>query len=71
MIEFYEDDHIELYHLKEDIGESVNLASKLPERASAMRLKLHHWQHEVGAQMPTVYAVRNERKQADPKRTTQ
>lgn len=53
LIEFYEDDHVELYDLKEDLAERNNLAQAKPEKAAAMRRKLNAWRARVGAQMPT------------------
>lgn len=53
LIEFFEDNHIELYNLREDIGEKDNLAMKLPDKAKQLRGKLHAWRAKVGAQMPT------------------
>ncbi len=53
LIEFYEDMHVELYNLKEDIGETTDLAAKLPEKARELRKVLHDWRADVGAQMPT------------------
>jgi arylsulfatase A len=53
LIEFYEDNHVELYNLKDDIGETKDLAATLPDKTSALRQKLHDWRQHVGAQMPT------------------
>ncbi|MGE3808378.1 MAG: sulfatase, partial [Gemmataceae bacterium] len=53
LIEFYEDNHVELYNLKDDIGEKTDLAKKLPERAEELREQLHAWRKSVDAQMPT------------------
>jgi hypothetical protein len=53
LVEFYEDNHVELYNLKEDIGETKDLAATLPEKTAALRQKLHKWRQTVGAQMPT------------------
>jgi arylsulfatase A-like enzyme len=53
LVEFYEDNRIELYHLSDDLGETKDLAKVEPERAAALRARLHHWREEVGAQMPT------------------
>lgn len=53
LVEFYEDNHVELYNLKEDIGETKDLAATLPEKTAALRQKLHDWRQRVGAQMPT------------------
>ncbi len=52
LIEFYEDNHVELYNLAADIGETKDLASALPEKADALRGQLHDWRHGVTAQMP-------------------
>ena len=53
LIEFLNDDRVELYNVKNDIGESHDLAAAMPERAAAMRERLHAWRAAVGAQMPT------------------
>ncbi|MFQ6132905.1 MAG: sulfatase [Armatimonadota bacterium] len=53
LIEFYEDMHVELYNLKQDIGEKNDLAEKMPKRADRLRRQLHAWREAVGAQMPT------------------
>jgi len=53
LIEFYEDDHLELYNLAKDIGEKKNLAAKMPERAAEMRKMLDDWRKSVKAAMPT------------------
>ena len=41
---------LELYNLKEDIGERTNLAQKMPARAEQMRRMLALWRYDVGAQ---------------------
>ena len=53
LVEFYEDGHVELYDLREDIGETRNLAEAAPDKAREFRRKLHQWRESVGAQMPT------------------
>jgi arylsulfatase A len=53
LIEFYNDSHVELYNLREHIGEQKDLAAAQPEKAKALRERLHAWQAEVGAQMAT------------------
>ena len=52
LIRFYDDDSIELYDLKEDIGEKNNLAKSKPELAKEMRAELDQWLKESGAKMP-------------------
>ncbi len=53
LIEFYEDMHVELYNLADDLGEKNDLAGRKPDLAAALRDRLHRWRQEVGAQMPT------------------
>lgn len=53
LIEFLADMRIELYNLKDDIGEQRDLASQLPDKVDELRKRLHAWREEVGAQMPT------------------
>ncbi|MBE0537859.1 MAG: sulfatase [Phycisphaerae bacterium] len=53
LIEFYEDMHLELYNLAEDLSEKNNLAAKMPQKANALRQMLHNWRKQVNAKMPT------------------
>jgi arylsulfatase A len=53
LVEFFEDDRIELYNLKDDIGETKDLAASMPEKAQELRKLLSDWRVAVGAQMPT------------------
>lgn len=53
LIEFHDDMRVELYNLREDIGEKNNLADQMPQKADELRRRLHVWRREVGAQMPT------------------
>ncbi|MCX6904309.1 MAG: DUF4976 domain-containing protein, partial [Verrucomicrobia bacterium] len=52
LIEFFDDLRVELYNLREDLGEQHNLAARMPEKAAQLRDRLHAWRKEVGAQMP-------------------
>jgi len=52
LIEFYEDGFVELYNLREDIGERKNLARSLSDKADEMRRDLDAWRKSVSAQMP-------------------
>lgn len=52
LIEFFEEDTVELYNLKTDISERNNLAASEPQRVKAMRAKLVAWRDETGAYMP-------------------
>ena len=53
VVEFFEDGQSELYNLKEDIGETKDLAAEMPEKVAELKTKLADWREEVGAQMPT------------------
>ena len=48
----YDDDSVELYDLKADIGEQHNLASEQPEVASRLQAKLQRWLKDSGAKLP-------------------
>lgn len=52
LIEFYEDNRIELYNLKEDISEKNNLTDKKPKKAEQLKRELHEWRKSVDALMP-------------------
>ncbi|MFQ6036670.1 MAG: sulfatase [Sedimentisphaerales bacterium] len=52
LIEFFEDDRLELYNLQDDIAEKNNLATEMPERAAQLQQRLAAWRKSVGAKMP-------------------
>ena len=52
LIEFFEDGRLELYNLKDDLGETTNLAARAPDRAAGLRARLDAWRKDVKAQMP-------------------
>ena len=54
LVELFDDMRVELYNLREDLGERHNLAEKMPAKVKELRARLHQWREEVGAQMPTV-----------------
>jgi arylsulfatase A-like enzyme len=53
LLEYFEDNHVELYNLEKDIGEQNDLAKTMPEKAKELRKHLHTWRKAVNAQMPT------------------
>jgi arylsulfatase A-like enzyme len=53
LIHFFEDDHVELYNLKDDLSEKTDLAAKNGPKVAELRTKLDAWRKEVGAQLPT------------------
>ncbi len=52
LIRFYDDDSVELYNLKSDLGEKNDLAATLPEKAAELRAELDRWLVESSAEMP-------------------
>jgi arylsulfatase A-like enzyme len=50
LIEFFDPGMVELYNLADDMGETRNLAEKMPEKTKEMKQILHSWQKEVGAE---------------------
>jgi arylsulfatase A-like enzyme len=53
LLEFFEDGRLELYNLKDDVGEKNNLAKQMPDRVKDLHRKLVAWRAEVKAPMPT------------------
>ncbi|MCP4642474.1 MAG: sulfatase [bacterium] len=53
LIEFFEDDHVELYNLRDDLGEQRDLAAANPDKVRKLRAMLDTWQKDVGARFPS------------------
>lgn len=49
LLDFYEEGYVELYNIKEDIGESINLASQLPEKRDELLNLINNWRKDVNA----------------------
>ena len=52
LMEFLEDNRLELYNLREDPSERNDLAQKNPQKTAELRDKLHAWRKQVNALMP-------------------
>jgi arylsulfatase A-like enzyme len=52
LIEFFEDNHLELYDLAQDPGEQRNLAATMPDRSSQLHAQLKGWRASLHAPMP-------------------
>ncbi len=52
LIQWYEDQRVELYNLKLDLQEKHDLAEAMPEKAAELRRMLQTWRDEVDAKMP-------------------
>jgi arylsulfatase A-like enzyme len=53
LLEFFEDNRLELYNLREDVGQTNNLAAKSPDRTRQLHERLVSWRKELQAPMPT------------------
>ena len=53
LIEVYETGKVELYNLREDIGESKDLAQQKPQLTAKLTKMLHDWRKQSGALMTT------------------
>ena len=53
LINVLESNTFELYNLKNDIGESIELSTKYPKKADKLKKDLQDWRNKIGAQMPT------------------
>jgi arylsulfatase A-like enzyme len=49
LIENYEDGSVQLYNLRDDVGERKDLAAAQADRVKQMRARLHAWYRETGA----------------------
>jgi len=52
LIKFFEDMHVELYNLKEDVGEKNDLAGGMPVKTNELRKMLHAWRAQTAAKVP-------------------
>ena len=59
LIEFYDENTVELYNLASDIGEQHDLSTEMPERAATMKSALDRWLEASGAKMPTPVGSRH------------
>jgi arylsulfatase A-like enzyme len=53
LMEFFEDGRLDLYNLKEDIGETKNLAAEQPAKTQELHAKMIAWRESIHAPMPT------------------
>ena len=59
LMEFLEDGRLELYNLRDDLGETKNLASSMPDKTKELHEKLLAWRASTKAPMPTKNAPKN------------
>jgi hypothetical protein len=53
LIEWFENNRVELFNLKTDFVEQNNLAGKEREKVKALQARLDQWRKDLGAKMPT------------------
>jgi arylsulfatase A-like enzyme len=53
LIEFFEDEGLELYNIDEDLGEENDLAEEMPQKARELHQMLVSWREQVDAKMPS------------------
>ncbi len=51
LLEYFENGTVQLFNLKEDIGEQYDLAASNPEKANELKAMLHQWREDIGANM--------------------
>lgn len=52
LLEYFENNTVQLFNLAQDIGEQHDLSTIEPEKAAELRNMLHEWRATVDAQMP-------------------
>jgi arylsulfatase A-like enzyme len=55
LLEFFEDGRLELYNLREDVGEKRNRAAEMPAKVQELHAKLAAWRQSVGARLPQLH----------------
>jgi len=55
LVEVFETGQVELYNLRDDLGEQNNLAAEMPELTGNLTQMLHDWRETSGAVMPVAH----------------
>lgn len=51
LLEYYENNTVQLFNLKKDIGEQNDISSSDPGKVNELRTKLHQWRENINAQI--------------------
>jgi arylsulfatase A-like enzyme len=51
LLEYYENNTVQLFNLKDDIEEQHDLSAEQPEKVKKLRDKLHNWRKQIDAKM--------------------
>lgn len=70
LLEFFEDAHVELYNLREDVGEKWDLAAAKPDLAKQLHSQLAAWRQAIGAPLPQRHAEKPTPARSKAKRGT-
>ncbi len=62
LIEYYENGTVQLFDLKKDIGEKVDLSKTKPKITQRLLKMFHDWRKEVDAQMPPLKTAQSKQK---------
>jgi len=54
LIEFFEDERVELYNLRDDIEEKKDLSEELPDMVKEMKRMLTQWRKKIEAKLPKI-----------------
>jgi arylsulfatase A-like enzyme len=52
LLEFFEDGRLELYNVKDDLGQKRNLVKTMPEKTQELHQKMVAWRKSLNAAMP-------------------
>jgi len=52
LIEWFETGRVELYRLRDDLGETRNLADRCPDKRNELHRALRQWREQIGAPVP-------------------
>ena len=53
LIEYFEDGGLELFNLRDDIGEQNNLVDRRPDKVAELQKVMYQWRKQVDAPIPT------------------
>ena len=52
LLEYFIDGHLELYNLKDDLGETIDLEARMPDITRDLHQRLRQWREDVNARLP-------------------
>jgi len=52
LIEYFENGSVQLFNLKEDLGEQNDLSESHPKKVNELQTMLNEWRKDIGAKMP-------------------